>query len=140
MKSQLFFFSLALFFIGVQPSRADRPPAIPYRCEESIVTKKGYYFENEPQSGVYTNFKSKLGVETFKTESARVVDRSARLNSVMDLQKVGDKVQVCLISMPDEAGSCDLKKDSRGRVYRVYNYRLKGDYSGFNANHSCGGA
>ena len=140
MKSQPFFFSPVLFFISVQPSRADRPPAIPYRCEESIVTKKGYYFENDLQSGVYTNFKSKLGVETFKNESARVVDRSAKLNSVMDLQKVGDRVQVCLISIPDEDGSCDLKKDPRGRVYRVYNYRLKDAYSGSNANHSCGGA
>ena len=42
--------------------------------------------------------------------------------------------------MPDEAGSCDLKKDPRGRIYRVYNYRLKGAYEGFNANHFCGGA
>jgi hypothetical protein len=139
MKSKLFIFSLALLVIDVQPSRADEPPAIPYRCEESIVTEKGYYFENNPQSGVYTDFNSKLGVETFKNQSARVVDRNARLNSVMDLQKVGDKVQVCLISLPD-AGDCDLKKDPRGRIYRVYNYRLKSAYSGFNANHSCGGA
>jgi hypothetical protein len=141
MKSRIFAASFILL-ASIAPSvqATEEPSAIPYRCEDSTVTEIGYYFEGDPQSGIYAGFQSKLGVETFKDTTARVVDRSMPLNSVMDAQVVGDKVQVCLIYMPESEKRCNPEKDPRGRVYRVYNYRLKSAYVGINANHLCGGA
>ena len=118
--------------------RADDRPDRPWRCEESTITKVGNYFEGNPSSGVYAVFRSKLGVEQFPDTSASVVVRY--LDPVMAKQKVGDKVQVCLVNFPDPDRSCKPDKDPRGRIYRVYNYRLKAAYSGPNGNHLCGGA
>ena len=112
----------------------------PYRCEESVITKVGTYFENDPTSGFFAIFQSKLGVESFPDAHAAVVDRSASSSSVLAKQKVGDKIQVCLIGSPPKDQYCNPDKDSRGRFFRVYNYRLKAAYAGTNANHLCGGA
>jgi hypothetical protein len=114
--------------------------AQPYRCTDSVVTRKGYYFEDQPDSGVYVEFDTNLGVETFKGEKARVVDRSAPAGSIMDQQKIGDKVQVCLTSSPTAEPYCNPQKDPRGRFYRIFNYRQTSAYSGTNSNHLCGGA
>lgn len=113
---------------------------IPYQCEDSVVTKKGYYFENQPDSGSYAVFKSRLGVTQFKDVTVAVVDRSASPNSVLAKQQVGDRVQVCLIGYPTKDQFCNPDRDSRGRYYRIYNYRQKAEYSGTNGNHLCGGA
>jgi hypothetical protein len=112
----------------------------PYRCEDSVITKVGSYFENDPTSGFFAIFQSKLGVESFSEAYAAVVDRSAGADSTLAKQKVGDKVQVCLIGSPPKDQYCNPDKDSRGRFFRVYNYRLKAAYAGTNANHLCGGA
>jgi hypothetical protein len=124
-------------------ARADDPTETnpqPYRCEDSVITKVGNYFEDDPTSGFYALFASKLGVENFSDSRAAVVDRSAGQDSVMAKQRVGDKVQVCLINTPEAGYGCNPNKDPRGRVYRVFNYRLRGAYSGWNSNHGCGGA
>ncbi|HTL87843.1 MAG TPA: hypothetical protein VL134_00470 [Leptolyngbya sp.] len=114
--------------------------AIPYRCEDSVVTKKGYYFENQPDSGSYAAFKSRLGVTQFKDATAAVVDRTAASNSVLAQQQVGDRVQVCLIGYPVKDNRCNPDQDPRGRYYRIFNYRQNAEYSGTNGNHLCGGA
>lgn len=118
--------------------RADAPSEKPWRCEESTIAKVGSYFEGDPRSGVYAVFRSKLGMEQFPNTPAAVVVRSP--DPVMAQQKVGDKVQVCLVNFPEPGDFCKPDKDSRGRIYRVYNYRLKAAYTGPNANHLCGGA
>ena len=61
---------------------------------------------------------------------------------IMAKEHAGDKVQVCLVSVPNSQDSpgCDPKTDPRGRVYRVYDYRLHASYSGMNGEHGCGGA
>jgi hypothetical protein len=115
-------------------------PAQPYQCEDSVVTKVGYYFEGMPDSGIYAKFKSKLGVTHFKDETVGVVDRTMPLNPVMAKQKVGDNVQVCLLSMPTKDQFCNPDRDPRGRYYRIYHYRLQAAYVGTNGNHLCGGA
>ena len=137
--------SLAVVLLLAQPclARADDPlerNPQPYRCEESVITKVGTYFENDPTSGFFAVFQSKLGVESFSDAHAAVVDRSADSNSALAKQKVGDKVQVCLIGAPPKDQYCNPDKDPRGRFFRVYNYRLKVAYAGTNANHLCGGA
>ncbi|MER3434426.1 MAG: hypothetical protein C4288_13615 [Leptolyngbya sp. ERB_1_1] len=113
---------------------------IPYQCEDSVVTKKGYYFENQPNSGSYAQFKSRLGVTQFKDATAAVVDRSAAPNSVLAKQQVGDRVQVCLVGYPNKDQYCNPDRDPRGRYYRIYHYRQKAEYSGTNGDHLCGGA
>ncbi|UBF27851.1 hypothetical protein K9N68_08090 [Kovacikia minuta CCNUW1] len=137
--------ALAIAFLLTQNyvARADDPlenNPQPYRCEDSVVTKVGTYFENDPSSGFYAVFQSKLGVEQFPDTRAAVVDRAAGTDSVLAQQKVGDKVQVCLIGSPAKDQYCDPEKDSRGRFFRIYSYRLKAAYTGTNANHLCGGA
>jgi len=112
----------------------------PYRCEESVVTKLGNYFEGDPKSGFYAVFATKLGVESFPEAHAAVVDRAATADLAIAQQQVGDKVQICLLNSPRPSQYCDPTKDSRGRIFRVYNYRLKAAYTGWNANHGCGGA
>jgi hypothetical protein len=115
-------------------------PAQPYQCEDSVITKMGYYFDKQPDSGIYVMFKSKLGVTKFKEQTAQIVDRSIAPTSLMAKQKVGDKVQVCLLSTPPKDRACNPDKDPRGRYYRVYNYRQQAAYTGTNGNHLCGGA
>ncbi len=68
-------------------------------------------------------------------------------NNVMESEKPGDKVQVCLVSFPTptrdpQTGKaiCDPNVDSRGMVYRVYDYRHHVAYIGPNSQHGCGGA
>ena len=141
LKSTLIAASLLLSQISVV--RADEPTETdpqPYRCQDSVVAKVGTYFENDPNSGYYAMFQSKLGVEQFPETQAAVVDRSAQPGSVLAKQKVGDRVQVCLIYSAPLSQDCNPNKDPRGRIYRVYNYRLRGAYTGWNANHFCGGA
>jgi hypothetical protein len=140
-----YFFSLIIspFLVLSIPAHANErveKPAQPYYCEDSTVTKVGYYFKDEPSSGTYVVFKSSLGVSTFKGESAAVTDRLMPINPVMNQQRVGDKVQVCLLSAPTKSRFCNPDKDSRGRIYRIYDYRLKAAYVGTNGNHLCGGA
>lgn len=134
---------MAVLSIGVSTSIAQATPSIkatPEQCEESVITKKGYYFENQPDSGSYAVFKSRLGVTQFKDQTAGVVDRNAARNSVLANQRIGDRVRVCLIGYPTKDQYCNPDQDPRGRYYRVYNYRQKAEYSGTNGNHLCGGA
>jgi hypothetical protein len=112
----------------------------PYHCEDSTVTEAGTYFKDDPNGGFYAIFQSTLGVQNFPKAHASVVDRSAGQNSPLAKQKVGDKVQVCLLHTPTKSPYCDPNKDERGRVYRIYNYRLRSAYQGWNGNHGCGGA
>lgn len=134
----------AIALLSFQPrAHADDPTETnpqPYRCEDSVITKVGTYFENDPRSGFYAIFQSKLGVESFPDESAAVVDRGASPSSALAKQKVGDRVQVCLVFRPADGDTCHPDRDPRGRFYRVYNYRLRAAYTGTNANHLCGGA
>jgi hypothetical protein len=143
VKSLLGTLAVSLAWVSAAfPGIADevREADIPYQCEDSVVTKTGYYFEKQPDSGSYAVFQSRLGVTQFKEETAAIVDRNAPKNSVLAQQKVGDRVQVCLIGYPTKDQSCNPDRDPRGRYYRAYNYRQKAAYQGTNGNHLCGGA
>jgi hypothetical protein len=70
-----------------------------------------------------------------------------RENNVMQAERVGDKVQVCLMSFPIplyEASikgyRCNPDEDQRGWYFRVYDYRQRKAYFGPNLQHGCGGA
>lgn len=55
-------------------------------------------------------------------------------------ERTGDRVQVCLLTMPAPSQSCNPDIDPRGRVYRVWDYRQRAAYSGASGEHACGGA
>jgi hypothetical protein len=66
-------------------------------------------------------------------------------NALMESQRLGDRVQVCLLSRPRyDAGQrkfvCDPDADPRGWQYRVYARRLRAAYTGPDSQHACGGA
>jgi hypothetical protein len=68
-------------------------------------------------------------------------------NALMEAQRRGDRVQVCLVSFPiprydarERRFVCDPDADPRGWQYRVYNYRLRAAYVGPDSQHACGGA
>jgi len=70
-----------------------------------------------------------------------------RGNKLMESEKPGDKVQVCLVAFPTptrdpQTGKviCDPNVDARGMVYRVYDYGRHAAYMGPDSQHSCGGA
>jgi hypothetical protein len=143
VSTQFFLMLCAIVFCQAQSAIAQPNPSQspqPSRCEESTITKFMNYFEGQPDSGYVVAFQSKIGLERFSNATVAVVDRNAGKKSAIARQKVGDKVQVCLIETPSRDQSCNPDKDPRGRVYRVYNYRLKATYSGWNSNHGCGGA
>jgi hypothetical protein len=55
---------------------------------------------------------------------------------VVELQSVGDKVQVCLVALPK---NCP-KGGDRGKLDRVFDYRQKASYEMGDSQHMCGGA
>ncbi len=93
-------------------------------------------------SGVQVSFNSTLGADPVdKSARAEVVHyQDSPGNAVMMAEKKGDKVQVCFLGPPAPTSTCDPDKDSRGRTYRVYDYRQKQQYNGMNSEHGCGGA
>jgi hypothetical protein len=59
---------------------------------------------------------------------------------VANAERAGDRVRLCLLSMPVRQGRCDPAYDPRGREYRVWDYRQHAAYVGSTAGHDCGGA
>jgi hypothetical protein len=93
-------------------------------------------------SGVYVGFDTKLGADPADATARASVThyQDTPGNNVMMAEKKGDKVQVCFLGPPAPTSTCDPDKDSRGRLYRVYDYRQKQQYNGMNSEHGCGGA
>lgn len=50
--------------------------------------------------------------------------------------KIGDQINVCLVSIPSECP----EGDDRGKIYEVTNYKNAKRFTGVDAWHSCGGA
>ena len=126
-------------------------------CADGVVTDVGPRLETTAtgparfDSGVGVEFKLPtaprfLNGQPFAT--ARVVHYQSELgNDVMQKQRAGDRVQVCLVSFPTPthdartgAVICDPNVDARGFVFRVYDYRQHAAYLGPDSQHSCGGA
>jgi hypothetical protein len=93
-------------------------------------------------SGVVVVFATRLGVDPpFANAHASVVHyQQSAGNDVMMAERAGDRVQVCFLGGPAPSQFCDPDRDPRGRLYRVYDYRQRAQYSGGNSEHTCGGA
>jgi len=128
MKLHLVLLSL---FLAAPSAHADavEQSAIPYQCEDTKIKKIGTRLVDGsgnpvPNSGPTVLFENGVSIVEYQT------------NDVVDHQRVGDKVQVCLIKVP---AHCP-EGDDRGREYRVYDYRQKAAYTMINSQHGCGGA
>ena len=107
-----------------------------------LVGQTVFTAQDYEQSGVQVEFATRLGVDpAFPSGHASVThyQRTAG-NDVMMAERAGDKVQVCFLGYPAPTTTCDPDKDPRGRTYRVYDYRQRASYVGWNSEHDCGGA
>jgi hypothetical protein len=93
------------------------------------------------ESGVLVEFNTFLGSDPANHSRAAVTHYEGTAgNNIMMRERVGDKVQVCFLSRPAPTAYCNPDEDGRGRVFRVYDYRQRAQYSGMNSEHDCGGA
>jgi hypothetical protein len=97
------------------------------------------YFPNDRGSGASVRFFGRIYDPYRGTLAPVLVQRG--YSPLMQMRR-GDRVQVCLVSIPEqERGSrCRPWHDERGRWYRVFDYRLRRAFTAPNANHGCGGA
>jgi hypothetical protein len=117
---------------------AHATPAPAPRCVETTVRSVSTYFENDPDSGWDVILNGRIRDPYLGTLEPRLTDRSGTNYGVI---RHGDRVRVCLEQAPDpQPGVCDPRTDPRGRIYRVYDYRLRATFEAPNGNHGCGGA
>ena len=62
------------------------------------------------------------------------------VSAVAVRERPGDRVQLCFLGHVEGAQGCKPATDDRGRLYRVYDYRLHAAWSATNSQHMCGGA
>jgi hypothetical protein len=94
------------------------------------------------QSGIVVIYNSTLGTNpTVRNLKASITHYQGTAgNDVMINERPGDTVQLCFLGAPAPTEACNPDTDSRGRLYRVYDYRQNAEYEGENAQHTCGGA
>jgi len=101
-----------------------------------------HYTAADFASGVDVIFATGLGMQPlFSKGSAEVVHyQDSAGNDVMRAERAGDKVQVCFLGGPPPTKYCNPDTDSRGRQYRVWDYKQRKQFWGMNSEHDCGGA
>ena len=116
---------------------------------EPRLRSPGQPFTKEDfRSGVYVGFNTGLGLsKVFPDVHAAVVTYGGYgpQAELMVAETKGDKIQVCFLESPlphfwNGRLMCNPDVDSRGRTYRVYDYRRHAAYYGWNSAHGCGGA
>jgi hypothetical protein len=105
------------------PARAAALPTTVGQCRETLITTIGHRLEN-PDSGSVVQYKN--GLIQISYDVIAAIHRS----------KVGDKVKVCLVSLPQNCPP----GDDRGKVYRATNLRTGESWEAPDSQHSCGGA
>ncbi len=103
--------------------------AIPLKCSEAtIVSKRDLTGPSMADSGL----------EVFSNGAEVTVKPYG--NRVFEMTQVHDRVQVCLLAIPQKTDTCNPNIDKRGRLYYIYDYRIGGAYTETTGEHSCGGA
>jgi hypothetical protein len=161
--SRLFVSLVALTCISGQFSRAEADDLNPnakagawhYRsipCVDTRVTEvtprlgeenqKTFSHQDFVRTGVVVHYASHLGVDPLVPRLYASVTHYPEMpgNTIMMTERPGDRVQLCFLGAPAPTNFCDPDIDSRGRMYRVYDYRRRTAYAGENEEHSCGGA
>jgi hypothetical protein len=115
-------FALATAAISPQV-HADPLPTKVGVCSETTITDIGYRLDT-PDSGsaiAYANGGGQVSYDTIPE-----IHRS----------KVGDKIKLCLVSVPEDCPP----GDDRGKIYRATNLRTGESWEAPDSQHSCGGA
>jgi hypothetical protein len=115
---------MVLAEIAAAPSQAaaELPTAVG-GCSETTIKEIGYRLEN-PNSGTVVQYANGL------------IQISYDLIAAAHRSKVGDKVKVCLVSVPKNCPP----GDDRGKVYGAKNLRTGETWEAPDSQHSCGGA
>ncbi|HWT04492.1 MAG TPA: hypothetical protein VN224_01940 [Xanthomonadales bacterium] len=118
---------------------AAEPLSPEVHCIHTEAQSVETYFPNERASGASVRFFGRIYDPYKGTLAPELVQRG--YSPLMRMRR-GDRVQVCLVSIPrQEHGSrCRPWHDARGRWYRAFDYRLRQAFTAPNANHGCGGA
>lgn len=106
---------------------AQRRDAMPDRiglCKITSITSIGMRLAHAPASGSAVEFAN--GGSQVSYDRIPAIERS----------RVGDRVNVCLVSIPQ---GCP-PGDTRGRVYKNTNLRTRQTWTLPDSQHSCGGA
>jgi hypothetical protein len=110
-----------------------------FEVEPRLVSQGQTHFTSADfESGVEVTFHTSFGANAGLAAVVHYGGTSG--NALMMSEHPGDRVRVCLVSIPTRDQYCDPVTDLRGRVYQVYDYRRHASYSGMNSEHDCGGA
>lgn len=108
---------------------APRPTQI-RQCADTFIQRLGTRFTDgftetpTPGSGTIVNLTNGVYLVSYDViEQLRVA-------------RVGDKVKLCLLSIPENCPP----RDNRGRSYSLLNYRTSGYVEMLDSQHMCGGA
>ncbi len=150
--------AVALLFCSTASVQADQSPPSPWHfknvpCVDTTITRvtprlssigqKSFTLEEFEQSGVSVSYDSTLGSNpaAHRLFNAGIMHYQDEVgNDVMINERPGDRVQLCFLGAPAPTDQCNPDLDSRGRSFRVYDYRQRADYTGENSEHTCGGA
>ena len=114
----------ALGLLLVCPALAGKLPAKEGGCTVTTIKEVGTRLEGIADSGDAVSYVN--GGYQVSTETIRGLKGSKR----------GDKVRLCLVSIPDECPP----GDDRGKVYKATNLRTHKSWEAQDSEHSCGGA
>jgi hypothetical protein len=114
--------------LKAQTTEKSLPTAIG-RCAETMVTKvvRRPYENGDP---ALANFGSAI---QYKNGGGQI---SSEQNAGIDASIPGDRVQICLVTLPH---NCP-RGDNQGAVYHAINLRTGLDWEAPNSEHACGGA
>jgi len=105
---------------------ADEAPTEEGKCVVTTITRINWRFEDEPDSGSLVEYATgTIGVSYHEIPA---ITRS----------KVGDKVELCLVTLPGE--ECPANDRDRGILYAAVNLRTQEFWELYNSEHLCGGA
>jgi len=114
----------AIGLVLVGPVLADKLPAREGQCAVTAIKQVGTRLEGIPDSGdavSYVNGGYQVSYETIPGLKG---------------SRPGDKVKLCLVSIPDECPP----GDDRGKVYKATNLRTHKSWEASDSEHECGGA
>ena len=116
--------AVALCALAVPAVAKDPAPTVPGQCVATTITKLNHRFEDDPGSGSFVEYATgTIGVEY---DEIPEVGRA----------KVGDKVELCLVSLPEDCPA----GDERGKFYAAVDLRTQELWQMYDAEHLCGGA
>ena len=123
--STLVIISAILFLSAIpQESPAESIPTKVGQCTDTTIVKVGTRLEDVAGSGTTINFSNGIYLVSYDTVPQA------------ETSKPGDKVKICLKSIPKDCPP----GDDRGKVYNVTNLRTKKKFTLPDSQHQCGGA